>query len=117
VTGFAIGDEVVGGARLGGFAEFACLPASGLQPKLKGLTWGQAAAYPAAYLTAYVALVCRANLKAGETLLVHGAAGGVGLAACDLGRHLGAQVIATSASPQKRAILTGDFRPCGRGSV
>jgi NADPH:quinone reductase len=107
VTGFAIGDEVVGGTRLGGFAEFACLPASGLQPKLKGLTWGQAAAYPAAYLTAYVALVCRANLKAGETLLVHGAAGGVGLAACDLGRHLGAQVIATSASLQKRAILTG----------
>jgi NADPH:quinone reductase len=106
VTGFAIGDEVVGGARLGGFAQFACLSAAGLQAKPPNLSWEQAAAYPAAYLTAYVALVCRANLQAGETLLVHGAAGGVGLAACDLGRHLGAIVLATSASPAKRAALT-----------
>jgi NADPH:quinone reductase len=105
VTGFAVGDEIVGGARLGGFAELACLPAAGLQPKPKNLTWAQAAAYPAAFLTAYVALVCRANLQAGETVLVHGAAGGVGLAACDLARHLGATVIATSASAAKRDSL------------
>jgi NADPH:quinone reductase len=105
VTDFAIGDEVVGGARLGGFADFAVLAASGLQKKPENLNWEQAAAYPAAYLTAYVALVCRANLKAGETLLVHGAAGGVGLAACDLGRYLGAKVIATSASDNKLAVL------------
>jgi NADPH:quinone reductase len=106
VTGFSIGDEIVGGARLGGFAEFTCLPATGLQRKPANLSWEQAAAYPAAYMTAYVALVCRANLQPGETLLVHGAAGGVGLAACDLGRHLGAQVIATSASTTKRAALS-----------
>ncbi len=105
VTGFAIGDEIVGGARLGGFAQFACLPVGGLQAKPKNLTWAQSAAYPAAYLTAYVALVCRANLQAGETLLVHGGAGGVGLAACDLGRHLGANIIATSASLEKRVTL------------
>jgi NADPH:quinone reductase len=106
VEGVAIGAEVVGGARLGGFAEHVCLPAAGLQPKPANLSWAQAAAYPAAYLTAYVALVCRADLKAGQTLLVHGAAGGVGLAACDLGRHLGANVIATSASSEKRAALS-----------
>jgi NADPH:quinone reductase len=105
VIGFAIGDAVVGSARLGGFAQFAVLPAAGLQKKPTNLDWGQAAAYPAAYLTAYVALVCRANIQAGETLLVHGAAGGVGLAACDLGRHLGAKVIATSASDQKLKLL------------
>jgi NADPH:quinone reductase len=105
VAGFTIGDEVVGGARLGGFAQFACLPVAGLQKKPENLSWAQAAAYPAAYLTAYVALVCRANLQAGEALLVHGAAGGVGLAACDLGRHLGAKVIATTASPAKREAL------------
>lgn len=105
VEGFAIGDEVVGGARLGGFAQFAVLTASGLQKKPANLSWEQAAAYPAAYLTAYVALVCRAKLQAGETLLVHGAAGGVGLAACDLGRHLGAKIIATSASDSKRVAL------------
>jgi NADPH:quinone reductase len=105
VSSFAIGDEVVGGARLGGFAQFAVLPTSGLQTKPANLSWEEAAAYPAAYLTAYVALVCRANLQAGETLLVHGAAGGVGLAACDLGRHLGANVIATSASDSKLKAL------------
>jgi NADPH:quinone reductase len=105
VTGFAIGEEVVGGARLGGFAQFAVLAASGLREKPANLSWQQAAAYPAAYLTAYVALVCRANLQAGETLLVHGAAGGVGLAACDLGRHLGATIIATSANDAKLAAL------------
>jgi NADPH:quinone reductase len=105
VLGFAVGDEVVGGARLGGFAQFAVLATSGLQKKPANLSWEQAAAYPAAYLTAYVGLVCRANLQAGETLLVHGAAGGVGLAACDLARHLGAHVIATSASDTKLKVL------------
>jgi NADPH:quinone reductase len=105
VTNFALGDKVVGGARLGGFAEYAVLAASGLRLKPANLIWAQAAAYPAAYLTAYVALVCRANLQAGETLLVHGAAGGVGLAACDLGLHLGANIIATSASDDKLKTL------------
>ena len=105
VTSWTLGDEVVAGARLGGFAQFATLSAAALQPKPRNLSWEQAAAYPAAYLTAYVALVCRAKLQAGETLLVHGAAGGVGLAACDLGSHMGAKVIATSASDQKLAVL------------
>jgi NADPH:quinone reductase len=107
VTGWKNGDDVVGGARLGGFAQFAVLPAAGLQSKPQNLSWASSAAYPAAYLTAYVALVCRAGLQAGETLLVHGAAGGVGLAACDLGRHLGAKIIATSASAHKRVALEG----------
>ena len=54
-----------------------------------------------AYLTAYVALVRRANLQAGETLLVHGASGGVGMAAVDIGKLLGATVIATGGSDAK----------------
>ena len=61
----------------------------------------KAAAYPAAYLTAYVALAVRGHLKAGETLLVHGSSGGVGLAAVEVGKLLGATVIATSASDEK----------------
>lgn len=105
VTDWAIGDEIVGGARLGGFAEFAVLSAGAIQKKPKNLSWEEAAAYQAAYLTAYVALVRRANLQAGETLLVHGAAGGVGLAAVQLGLHMGARVIATSASPAKLQVL------------
>ena len=107
VTDWAVGDEIVGGARLGGFADFAVLSASAIQLKPPNLSWEEAAAYQAAYLTAYVALVRRANLQAGETLLVHGAAGGVGLAAVQLGLHMGARVIATSASPTKLQALRG----------
>ncbi|MCL4154694.1 UNVERIFIED_CONTAM: hypothetical protein GTU68_056084 [Idotea baltica] len=101
VTAFQIGDAVVGGVRFGGFAEYANVSASGLNKKPEKMSFAQAAAYPAAYLTAYVSLVCRGNLQAGETLLVHGASGGVGLAAVDVGKLLGATVIATSGSDEK----------------
>ena len=101
VTGLSVGDEVAGGNRFGAFAEYAIAPAKGLQPKPANMSFAQAAAYPAAYLTAYVALVRRANIQPGETLLVHGASGGVGLAAVDVGKLLGARVIATSASDEK----------------
>ena len=101
VETFSVGDEVAGGSRFGGFAEYAVVNAAGLQAKPEAMSFAEAAAYPAAYLTAYVALVRRANLQEGETLLVHGASGGVGLAAVDVGKILGATVIATSASDAK----------------
>ncbi|MEO1029212.1 MAG: NADPH:quinone oxidoreductase family protein [Pseudomonadota bacterium] len=101
VTEHAPGDEVVGGARFGGFAEFITVPGRSMRRKPFNLSFAQAAAIPAAYLTAYVALIERANLQEGETLLVHGATGGVGLAAVDVGRLLGAKVIATSGSKEK----------------
>jgi NADPH2:quinone reductase len=103
VTGFDIGDAVCGGARFGGFAEYAVVKTEGLQKKPDNLSHEQAASYSAAYLTAYVALVRRGNLKAGETLLVHGASGGVGMAAVDVGKLLGATVIATGGSDDKLA--------------
>ena len=103
VTGFKLGDPVCGGARFGGFAEYAIISANGLQPKPENFSHDQAAAYSAAYLTAYVALVRRADLRAGETLLVHGASGGVGMAAVDVGKLLGATVIATGGSDDKLA--------------
>lgn len=103
VTGLEIGDAVAGGARFGAFAEFAVVPAAVLQKKPERMTFAEAAAYPAAYLTAYVALVRKGGLQPGETLLVHGASGGVGLAAVDVGKLLGATVIATSASEEKLA--------------
>ncbi|MEX1250868.1 MAG: NADPH:quinone oxidoreductase family protein [Hyphomonas sp.] len=105
VSGFAVGDAVVGGNRIGAFAECAVVPAAGLRRKPEAISFAAAASYGAAYLTAYVALVRRGNLQPGETLLVHGASGGVGLAAVDAGRLLGAKVIATSASEAKRKIL------------
>lgn len=103
VTAFAPGDEVCGGARFGGFAEYAIVHTNGLQKKPDNLSFDQAASYSAAYLTAYVALVRRGRLQAGETLLVHGASGGVGMAAVDVGKLLGATVIATGGSDEKLA--------------
>ncbi len=101
VEGLEPGDEVAGGARFGAFAEYAIAQAAGLQPKPAAMSFAEAAAYPAAYLTAYVSLVRRAALQPGETLLVHGASGGVGMAAVDMGKLLGARVIATGGSDAK----------------
>lgn len=111
VSGFSIGDAVVGGARLGAFAEYAVVSAEALKPKPQRLSFAQAAAYGAAYLTAYVALVRRARIEPGDWVLVHGAAGGVGLAAVDLAKALGARVIAASASDDKLAAIQALYAP------
>ena len=111
VTGLGVGDAVVGGARLGGFAEYAVLSAASLKPKPARLSFAAAAAYGAAYLTAYVALVRRARVEPGDWMLVHGAAGGVGLAAVDLGKALGARVIAASASDDKLEVVKALYAP------
>lgn len=105
VSDFAVGDEVVAGLRVGGFAEAANVPAASCRPKPANLSFEKAAAYPAAYLTAYVGLVIRGQLKAGETVLIHGASGGVGLAAVDVAKLMGATVIATSASDEKLEVV------------
>jgi NADPH2:quinone reductase len=105
VTRFKPGDRVVGGGFSGGFAEETQRPAAAFRPIPAGADFATAASFTAAYLTAYVALVRRGEFQKGEWLLVHGAAGGVGLAAVDLGRILGARVIATASSEEKRAFL------------
>ena len=106
VDGFKLGDAVCGGNKHGGFAEYAVVPARGLWKKPNTFSFTQAAAYPAAYLTAYVSLVRRGGLRAGETLLVHGASGGVGMAAVQVGKLLGATVIATGGCDAKLAEVT-----------
>jgi len=105
VRQFKPGDRVVAGLRTGGMAEAANTPAANCRKMPACLSYEEAASYTTAYLTAYVALVRRGHLQAGETLLVHGAAGGVGMAAVDLGMHMGATVIATAGSQTKRAVL------------
>ena len=100
-SGFAIGDRVMGGNKTGAFAELACVPADKLSPMPRGMDFPAAAAMGAAYSTAYTGLVELGGLQAGQWVLVHGASGGVGLAACDLARALGARVIATTGSPAK----------------
>jgi NADPH2:quinone reductase len=99
------GDAVVAHARYGAVASAMLADASEVRPIPPGLDWAGAAAFHAAAITAYVGLVRRAHLQAGETLLVHGASGGVGMACVQLGRHLGARVIATGRSEEKLAIV------------
>ena len=110
VAGFAVGDRVVTG-RLGGFAEYAACPANMVRSVPENMSYAEAAATGAAYLTAYVSLVRRGHLQAGEWLLVHGAAGGVGLAAVDLARHLGAKIIVTASSAEKLAVIQEKYAP------
>ena len=105
VAGLREGDAVVAAMRCGGFSELIKVPAEAVRPKPKRLSYAKAASYQTAYLTAYVALVRRGELQAGETLLVHGAAGGVGMAAVDLGKRLGATVIATGGRDDKLAVV------------
>ena len=105
VSSLSVGDKVLMGMRVGAFAEEANVLVSSARRIPVGMSYAEAAAYPAAYLTAYVALVCRGNLQRGEFLLVHGAAGGVGLAAVDIGRLLGANIIAAAATEEKRQFL------------
>ena len=106
VKSFTIDDSVIVSGKTGSFAEEIIAAEDLLRLKPDSLNWEQAASFTVAYLTAYVALVCRGNIESGESLLVHGAAGGVGLAAVDLGMHYGANVIATSASSKKREFLS-----------
>ncbi|MFJ9423572.1 type I polyketide synthase [Streptomyces sp. NPDC101249] len=106
VTGIAPGDRVMG-LVTGGFATHAVADARMVAPVPDGWTWTQAASVPVAYLTAYYGLRDLAHLEAGESVLVHAAAGGVGMAAAQLARHWGADVYGT-AGDHKRALLRAD---------
>lgn len=110
-SGFSPGDRVMGGAKTGAFAEYVSLPARSLRKVPEGLEMAQAAAMGAAYHTAYVALVELGGLEAGQSVLVHGASGGVGLAACDLARALGGKVIAATHREDKREALERIAKP------
>ncbi len=111
VTRWVVGDAVVGGAKTGGFSEYALAAAAAIRPKPERLSFAEASAYNAAYITAYVALVRRAQVQPGEWVLVHGAAGGVGLACVDLAKTLGCRVIAASASDEKLAVIAKEYAP------
>ena len=101
-------EHVTAGDRVlvpGGFADEAVVAAPQVIPLPATVSFETAAAFRASYCTAYYALQ-RGRLQAGEVLLVHGAAGGVGLAAVDVGKLLGATVIATASTPEKLAVCT-----------
>ena len=108
VTDFKVGDAVMTRHPPGAFAEMGTISADAALPVPDGLSVEQAAGFRSAYTTAYHALVQRGRLQAGEVLLVHGAAGGIGLAAVQVGKLLGATVIATSGSDEKLAVVAAN---------
>ena len=105
VSGYAEGDSVIVSMRFGGFSEAIIVSESEVKKMPENMTYAQAASYQTAYLTAYVALFRRGDLRSGETLLVHGATGGVGMAAVDLGQYFGARVIATGGTDKKLEVV------------
>ena len=104
VTHVKVGDRVIGSTGYGAFAEKVLVPAAKTIPIPEGVGFDTAAAFTLTYGTSYHALKDRAELKAGETVLVLGAAGGVGLAAIELAKAMGAKVIAAASSAEKLAV-------------
>ena len=104
VTDYQTGDRVIAFTRTGAFAEQAAVPVTMLMPMPPGMDFDVAAAITLTYGTSHHAVVDRAALQAGETMLVLGAAGGVGLAAIEIGKALGARVIAAASSDDKLAV-------------
>lgn len=105
VTDWSVGDRVMTGTKGGGFAEQVCVPVSAVKVLPKALSFAEGASWHGAAITAWHALNDKANLKSGESILILGAAGGVGMAAVKLAKHRGAVVLATGSSEQKRQIL------------
>jgi NADPH2:quinone reductase len=103
VTGVAVGDRVMVKLRHGGYADEVVVTPEQLTPLPSTFDYTEGATFLAAHGTAHHALVDRAQLRPGEVLLVHGAGGGVGLAAVEIGKLLGATVIAVASSDDKLA--------------
>ena len=105
VKGIALGQRVMALTSVGGFAEIALASADTLIPLPDGIDFADAAAFTVAYGTSHVALETRAQLKAGETLIINGASGGVGLTALEIGKMMGATVIGLASTEEKRALV------------
>jgi NADPH:quinone reductase len=102
--GIAIGDKVIVRMRYGAYTDEAVVAPSQLTKLPKSFDYAEGATFLAAHGTAYHGLIDRGRLQAGEVLLVHGAGGGVGLAAVEMGKLLGATVIAAASSEEKLAV-------------
>jgi len=104
VSRFKVGDKVLSAGGSGAFCQRIVVHELGAFPMPEGLSFEQAAGVSITYFTSYYALKQRANLQPGETLLVLGAAGGVGTSAVELGKHMGARVIAAASTDEKLAL-------------
>src|SRR3954449_11271499 len=104
VSEFAVGDRVMAGTRFGGQAELVAVPAGQVLPLPERLSFEQGAAFPVNYGTAYAALIIMGSLREGDRVLIHAAAGGVGIAATQIARNVGAEIFGT-ASPAKHDAM------------
>ena len=104
VTRFKPGDRVMAILAHGGLAELAVAPEAETFTIPERMSFEEAAAFPVAYVSSHVALRWQGRLEPGETLLVLGAAGGVGLTAVEIGKAMGARVIAAASTPEKLAV-------------
>ena len=105
------GDRVIVATLTGAAAQYGVHADAALLPLPDAMTYAQGASLRAAYITAYTAIARIGRAEPGETLVVHGAGGGVGLAAVDLGKALGLTVIAAASSPEKRAAIQQLYAP------
>ncbi|HLQ18737.1 MAG TPA: NADPH:quinone oxidoreductase family protein [Tabrizicola sp.] len=103
-VGPARGTRVLATCPAGALAEQICLPTTRVSPVPDEMSFSDAAAFPIAYGTSHLALTHKARLRAGETLFVTGAAGGVGLTAVEIGKLLGAKVIASARGPDRLEV-------------
>jgi NADPH:quinone reductase len=103
VTEFAVGDPVMSRHALGAFAELGNVKATMCDKVPAGLSMTHAGVFRGAYTTAYHALMQRGRLQQGEWVLIHGAAGGIGIAAIQVAKTFGARIIATAGSEEKRS--------------
>jgi NADPH:quinone reductase-like Zn-dependent oxidoreductase len=104
VESHAVGDRVIAGTRFGGYAELVSVPAGQVLALPKKLSFEQGASFVVNYTTAYAALVIMGGLKADERLLIHAAAGGVGIAATQLAKGIGAEIFGTASASKHDAI-------------
>jgi NADPH:quinone reductase-like Zn-dependent oxidoreductase len=104
VDAFTAGDRVAAGTRFGGYAELVAVPVDQVIPLPKKLSFEQGAAFPVNYATAYAALVIMGGLKPSERVLIHAAAGGVGISATQIAKGIGAEIFGT-ASPSKHDAI------------
>jgi NADPH:quinone reductase-like Zn-dependent oxidoreductase len=104
VEGFSIGQRVMAPTKFGGYAELAVSPAADLVPLPDDWSFEQGAAVPVVYATAYAGVVRYGSVREGEKLLVQAAAGGVGIAATQIGKHFGAEVFGTASGSKLDAI-------------
>jgi NADPH:quinone reductase-like Zn-dependent oxidoreductase len=104
VEGFSIGDRVFAGTRFGGQAELVAVDAEQVQPLPERLSFEQGAAFPVNYATAHAALVVMGSLCEGNRVLIHAAAGGVGISAVQIARNAGAEIFGTASASKHDAI-------------